>query len=172
MTDAMDTLRKLGRRYPQLDVARVGVVGEGFGGYFAAMALLLHPEAFAAAIATSPIVDWELHDAAFTERYLRAPTVNADGYRRCSALVYAERLSRPLMLAHAFGDLDIHAAHSLALLEALQAAQKQVDFVVLPAGADPRRDRRQLEFLRRHLGPPVRPGEMPKGNASDEDSDD
>jgi len=43
---------------------RVGVIGTGFGGNLAALAAMLHPDVFAAAVAVSPIADWAELDAA------------------------------------------------------------------------------------------------------------
>ena len=97
-------MKRLGASHPELDVARTGVLGTRHGGYFATMAVLLHPEVFSAAAATEPITDWELFDTAFTERYLRTPAGNAEGYRRTSALTYADRLSRPLLVIHELTD--------------------------------------------------------------------
>jgi len=166
MNDQMGALRSFGARFPQLAVERTGVMGDGFGGYFAAMAVLLHPEVFAAAAAGSPITDWELFDTAFTERYLRLPAVNAEGYRRNSALAYAERLSRPLLIYQELTDERVHAVHTFALIEALAAGGKYARVVAVPPSADLVRSiglvKMRLEYFRSSLGPPERPKVMPK----------
>src|SRR4029079_17431025 len=43
---------------PSLDKSRVGIYGTSYGGYSAVMALLRHPEVFAAASASSPVTSW------------------------------------------------------------------------------------------------------------------
>ncbi|MEZ4360051.1 MAG: DPP IV N-terminal domain-containing protein [Kofleriaceae bacterium] len=158
MNDQMGALRKLGRKNPELDLSRVGVFGWSFGGYMATMATLLHPEFFAAGIAGAPVTDWELYDTAYTERYMKQPSDNAEGYRRTSALTYADKLARPLLLIHGITDDNVHFAHTLSLIEALYAAGKRAEVVTLSAThmlPDPKlifaRERIQVDFFREHL---------------------
>lgn len=161
MADQLGALRKLGASFPELDLARVGAFGWSFGGYMSAMAVLLHPEVFAAAVAGAPVTDWELYDTAYTERYMKEPKDNAEGYRRTSALTYADRLSRPLLLIHGITDDNVHFAHSLALIEALYVAGKRAEVVTLSAThmvPEPKlvlaREKVQVDFFRQHLAKP------------------
>ena len=82
-------LDELCSRHPQLDRSRVGIRGWSFGGYFAAMAVLLRPDVFHAAIAGAPVTDWALYDTAYTERYMKQPAANPAGYAATSALTSA-----------------------------------------------------------------------------------
>src|SRR4029077_5658769 len=92
LEDQVGALQALGARYRELDLTRVGVFGWSFGGYFSTMAVLLRPDVFACAVAGAPVTDWELYDTAYTERYMRMPEHNVDGYKRTSALTYADKL--------------------------------------------------------------------------------
>jgi dipeptidyl-peptidase-4 len=158
MNDQIRALQKLGARHPQLDLARVGVVGDQVGGYFAVMAVLLHPKVFAAASATAPVTAWDQMEAAYAERYLRAPADNPEGYRRVSALTYVDRLVGPLRVVADPAHEWIHAAHSRALVDALTRAGKRVELAIAaPAAAH----EQQLAFLRASLGPPTRPAKLP-----------
>ncbi|MET0343926.1 MAG: DPP IV N-terminal domain-containing protein [Polyangiales bacterium] len=161
MADQVAALGAMVARHPECDAARVGVFGWSFGGYFSAMAVLLRPDVFKAAIAGSPVTDWSLYDTAYTERYMKLPSDNADGYARTSALTYAKDLRRPLLLMHGLTDDNVHFAHSLALNEALFAAGKTSELIAVPFThmiADPklhaRSERVQVEFFRRHLAAP------------------
>jgi dipeptidyl-peptidase-4 len=175
MNDQIGALKRLGAQFPELDRDRVGVVGAGFGGFLAAMAVLLHPDVFAAAIAVSPITDWELLPTAYAERYMKAPALNSAGYRRTNASAYAEQLKRPLMILAGVTDQRIHLAHTFALLEALYAAGKHVEVGTLPESPDVKLDlaatKLELDFLREHLGPPVRPGVMPAPRSEEEEEE-
>jgi dipeptidyl-peptidase-4 len=178
MNDQIGALKLLGARYPELDLGRVGVLGAGGagrGGHLAALAVLLHPNVFAAAVAVSPITDWELLGAAFSERYMKNPVTNAEGYRRTNAAAYAEQLTRPLLILHRVTDDRVHFAHVLALQEALYAAGKRVELGTLPASPDARLEiagtKLQLDFLREHLGPPVRPAVMPAPRSEEEEEE-
>jgi dipeptidyl-peptidase 4 len=175
MNDQIGALKRLGAHYPELDLGRVGALGAGFGGSLAALGVLTHPDVFAAAVAVSPITDWELLPTAYSERYMKTPAMNAEGYRRTNASAYAEQLRRPLLILPGVTDERIHLAHTLALLEALYAAGKHVEVATLPAHPDAKLDiagaRLELDFLREHLGPPVRPGVMPKARTEEEEEE-
>ena len=127
----------------------------------AAMAVLLRPDIFKAAVAGAPVTDWALYDTAYTERYMKTPQQNPDGYRATSALTHAAKLARPLLLIHGLTDDNVHLAHTLALIEALYIAAKRAEVITLSAThmvPDPRlnlaREQVQVEFFRQHLGTP------------------
>jgi len=158
LEDQIGALQALGARHPEMDLARVGVFGWSFGGYFSAMALLLRPDVFQCAIAGAPVTDWSLYDTAYTERYMQTPADNPDGYARTSALTHAAQLERPLMIIHGITDDNVHFAHTLALIEALYAAGKYATVITLSAThmvPDPKlnlaREQVQIEFFRAHL---------------------
>src|SRR5204862_1669287 len=48
LDDQVGALQAIGARHHELDLARVGVAGWSFGGYFSVMAVLLRPDVFAA----------------------------------------------------------------------------------------------------------------------------
>jgi len=137
------------------------VFGWSFGGYFSTMAALLRPDVFKAAVAGAPVTDWTLYDTAYTERYMKTPAANPEGYRATSALTHAARLARPLLVLHGITDDNVHFAHTLALIEALYVAGKRAEVITLSAThmvPDPElavaRERVQVDFFRQHLGPP------------------
>jgi dipeptidyl-peptidase 4 len=161
LADQIGGLQALGARHRELDLDRVGVFGWSFGGYLAAMAVLQHPDVFKAAVAGAPVTDWALYDTAYTERYMKTPANNPDGYRSASLLTYAERLSRPLLLIHGTTDDNVHFAHTLALIEALYVAGKRAEVIALSGThmvPDPKlslaREKAHIEFFRQHLGLP------------------
>src|SRR5690606_30914732 len=55
LADQVGALQAIGARHPELDLSRVGVTGWSFGGYFSAMAVLLRPDVFRAAVAGAPV---------------------------------------------------------------------------------------------------------------------
>ena len=161
LADQVAALRAVGARHAELDLDRVGVYGWSFGGYLATLAVLLRPDVFRAAVAGAPVTDWALYDTAYTERYMKTPAANPDGYRAASALSHAAQLERPLLILHGITDDNVHFAHSLALIEALYVAGKRAEVITLSAThmlPDPRlslaREQVQVEFFRQHLGPP------------------
>ncbi|HEY6173184.1 MAG TPA: prolyl oligopeptidase family serine peptidase, partial [Kofleriaceae bacterium] len=175
MNDQIGAVKRLGGRYPELDRSRVGALGGEFGGFLSAMAALLHPDAFAAAVAVSPITDWALVDAATAERFLKTPSTNADGYRRNQASAYAEQLTRPLLLFPSVPGSRIATAHAFVLIDALSAAGKHAEIATLPDRPDAAHriaaTHLVLDFLREQLGPPVRPAAMPAPRSDEDDEE-
>jgi dipeptidyl-peptidase 4 len=176
MNDQIGAVRRLRGRYPELDRGRTGALGGEFGGYLAAVGALIHPDAFAAAVAVSPIIDWQLVDGPFAERYLKTPAANPDAYRRTSALTYASQLTRPLLLFPSVPGSRVATAHAFALIDAVSAAGKHAEIATLPDAADAAHRiaacKLVLDFFRKELGPPVRPGVMPTVRIEDEDDED
>jgi pimeloyl-ACP methyl ester carboxylesterase len=77
----------------------------------------------------------------------------------------APLLTRPLMLIHGLDDDNVHPAHTLRLSEALLAAGRPHEVLLLPgvghqgigSAVTPGLLGHQLRFLRRHLGPGTPP---------------
>lgn len=158
LADQVGALRAVAARHSELDLERVGVTGWSFGGYMAAMAVLLHPELFKAAVAGAPVTDWALYDTAYTERYMKRPQDNPAGYAHGSTLTHAAKLARPLLIIHGITDDNVHFANALALVEELYVNAKRAEFITLSAThmvPDPKlslaRERVQIEFFREKL---------------------
>jgi dipeptidyl-peptidase-4 len=161
LTDQVDVLHALGGEHAELDLSRVGIFGWSFGGYLSAMAVLMRPDVFRCGIAGAPVTDWSLYDTAYTERYMKQPSENADGYAKTSAMTYAAKLERPLLVIHGLTDDNVHLANSLALVQAIVAGGHRADFVPLSSThmvPDPKvrfaQEKLQIDFFREHLGPP------------------
>jgi dipeptidyl-peptidase-4 len=173
LNDQIGAIKRLGAHHPELDVARTATLGGETGGYLATLAAMLHPEVFSAAVAVSPITDWELLDAASGERLMKTPAFNAEGYRRTNVSAYVEQLTRPLLLFPSVPGGRISTAHAFELIDALSAVGKRVELATLPDGPDAAHriaaTRLVLDFLRQRLGPPVRPSVMPAARTGDDD---
>ncbi len=132
LADQVDGLRALGARYPEMDLSRVGVTGWSFGGYFTAMATIRRPDVFAVGVAGAPVVDFADYDTAYTERYLGTPEADPDGYRASDVLTYAAALQRPLLLMHGLTDDNVYFENTVKLTQALIAAGRPYDLLLLP----------------------------------------
>jgi dipeptidyl-peptidase-4 len=128
--DQVEALQELGKKYPELDLSRVGITGWSFGGYLSALAVLKRPDVFRVAIAGAPVVDWRDYDTTYTERYLGLPDENKAGYEKSSLLTYAANLTRPLTLVHGTNDDNVYFFHTLKLVNALFRAGRK--FEVMP----------------------------------------
>lgn len=130
LEDQVAGLKALGKRYPQMDLDRVGIVGWSFGGYLSALAVLRRPDVFKAGVAGAPVVDWLDYDTHYTERYLGIPPADSAAYQEGSLLTYVPQLRRPLLVVHGTADDNVYFRHSLKLVDALFRAGK--DFEILP----------------------------------------
>lgn len=158
LADQVAALQAMGKAHAEMDMSRVGVTGWSFGGYFSALAVLLRPDVFHAAVAGAPVTDWRLYDTCYTERYMREPRNNEAGYDSTSALTHAAKLSRPLLVMHGITDDNVHFAHTLALIEALYVAGKRAEVITLSSThmvPDPKlsfaKEKVQVEFFQQHL---------------------
>jgi dipeptidyl-peptidase-4 len=131
MADLRDGVQYL-RSQPFIDKTRIGICGWGFGGFLALHGMLDRPLLFKAGFAGSPISDWHLYDAIFTERYLEDPVRNQDGWINSSSLENAKYLSAPLLLAQATLDETVHQENSLMLLDELLDKGKYTDILLFP----------------------------------------
>lgn len=132
LEDQIDALDTLAQHHPRLDLSRVAVRGWSFGGYLAALAVLVRPDRFHAAIAGAPVTDWRLYDTHYTERYLGHPDHNSEAYTRTSLLELAGDLTRPLLLICGLADDNVFAAHTLQLSQALFEAGRPHQVLPLP----------------------------------------
>jgi dipeptidyl-peptidase-4 len=124
-------LEALGRRFPELDLERVGIVGFSFGGYLAALAALKRPDLFKAAVAGMPVADFLDYNTHYTERYLGLPEKNARAYEEASLLTVASGLRRPLLLVHGTADDNVFFRNTLRLADALFRAGKEFELLPL-----------------------------------------
>ncbi len=162
LADQVDGLEQAARRYPVLDLSRVGIRGWSFGGFLAVLAVLRRPDVFHAAVAGAPVTDQRLYDTHWRERHLGHPDQHPDAYDRCSPLLEAASLRRPLLLIHGLADDNVIPAHTLRLSAALLAAGRPHEVLPLPrathlpAGEAAAANLllHELDFLRRALGLP------------------
>jgi len=164
LADQVRGLEALGKKYPELDLDRVGIFGWSFGGYMSAIATMMRPDVFHTGIAGAPVVDWLDYDTHYTERYMGLPDKNKAGYDATSVLTHADKLSRPLLIIHGTADDNVYFLHSMKLCDALFRAGKPYDFLPLTGYThmvpDPvvtqRLNERIAGFFEEHLQPNAR----------------
>ena len=124
---------------PYVDADRIGIWGWSYGGYATIRAMSIcgiKPELgespFKFGMAVAPVTDWRFYDAAYTERYMRRPQVNEDGYEDASAIKHADALQGNLLIVHGLADDNVHARNTLLYTEALTEANRQYEMQVYP----------------------------------------
>ncbi|HEX6927454.1 MAG TPA: S9 family peptidase [Longimicrobiaceae bacterium] len=117
---------------PYVDAERIGMWGWSYGGYLTALTLMKGGGLFRAGISVAPVTDWHLYDTIYTERYMRTPQENPEGYRKSAPLNHAGSLESDFLLIHGTGDDNVHFQNSVLLANRLQAENKQFDFMLYP----------------------------------------
>jgi len=131
MVDQRDGVRYL-RSLPYIDPARVGIYGWGYGGFLVLHAMLDKPIAYKAGIAGSPVTDWRLYDAVFSERYLEDPVRNQDGYLDSTPTENAKNLTGSLLIVQGMIDEKVHIENSLILLNEFLETAKYPSVMFFP----------------------------------------
>lgn len=127
--DQAEAARALGA-LPFVDGKRIGIWGWSFGGYTTLMAMSLGEGAFKAGIAVAPPTDWKYYDTVYTERFMRTPKENFEGYAATSPIKLATKLQGKLLLIHGTADDNVHFHQTLDYAEALVQAGKQFDMQI------------------------------------------
>lgn len=130
LRDQVDGVRHL-QEQGLVDGDRVGIYGWSYGGYLTLMGLCRAPEVFKAGVAGAPVTDWDGYDTHYTERYLRTPQANPEGYRRSSVLTHAPGLQGRLLLIHGLLDENVHFRHTARLMDVLDRLGKPYELMVL-----------------------------------------
>lgn len=119
-------------RLPYIDAERIGVFGWSYGGYMAANCITRGAGVFKAAISVAPVTHWKFYDSIYTERFMRTPEENPEGYESGSPLNYANLLKGKYLLVHGTGDDNVHFQNSLAWIKALEENGKDFDLMIYP----------------------------------------
>ena len=120
--DQVETALYLGT-LPYIDKSRIGIWGWSFGGFCTLMSMSEGRPVFAAGVAVAPPTCWRYYDSVYTERFMRTPKENADGYD-VSAISRAPQLSGNLLICHGLADDNVHFRNTAEYTEALVQADK------------------------------------------------
>lgn len=117
---------------PFVDKDRIGIWGWSYGGYISSLALMTGgPDVFKAGIAVSPFL-WKYYDTIYSERYLRRPQDNPEGYNEYSIINNAGKLRSEFLLIHGTGDDNVHFQNAVALQNELIMQGKQFESFYYP----------------------------------------
>ena len=129
--DQIEAAKSLGS-LSYIDESRIGIWGWSFGGHMAAQCLLTGKEVFSMAIAVAPVTNWRFYDTIYTERFMRTPQENPDGYDLNSPLNYADKLEGKFLIIHGSADDNVHVQNTMRLVEELIQEDKQFEWMIYP----------------------------------------
>lgn len=112
---------------PYIDGSRIGIWGWSYGGYNTLMSMSEGSGAFKAGVAIAAPSDWRFYDTVYTERFMRTPKENGDGYNSSSAINRVHQLKGKLLLIHGSADDNVHFQNFMEYNEALIQANIQFE---------------------------------------------
>ena len=157
-----------------IDQSRVGITGHSYGGYMAALAILKYPDLFHVAVAGAPVTDWRNYDTIYTERFMRTPQENSEGYDSGSTLTFADNLEGKLLLLHGMVDDNVHPNNVWQLVDRFQKARKPFDMMFFPNSGhginSPSVNPLKWEYLVEHLVLNADESDIAANEAADDDT--
>lgn len=108
---------------PYVDKDRIAIWGWSFGGFCTLMSMSEGRPVFCAGVAVAPPTNWKFYDTIYTERYMRTPKENAEGYKT-NPIERAAKLHGSLLICHGMADDNVHPQNTFEYSEALVQADK------------------------------------------------
>jgi dipeptidyl aminopeptidase/acylaminoacyl peptidase len=147
-------MKAAAKKYPHLDLNRVGIYGGSAGGQNALRALLAHGDFYKAAAADCGCHDNRMDKIWWNEQWMGWPV--GPHYETESNVALAHKLQGKLLLTVGELDRNVDPASTMQVVDALIKADKDFDLIVFPgaghgAGGSPYGRRRRNEFFARHL---------------------
>lgn len=115
-----------------VDSERIAIFGWSYGGYISALCITRGAEVFNTAIAVAPVTNWRFYDNIYTERFMRKPIENVEGYDHNAPIFYADMLKGNFLIVHGDADDNVHVQNTMEFVNALVAANKQFEMFIYP----------------------------------------
>ena len=115
-----------------VDKNKIGIWGWSYGGYMSSLCLLKGSDIFNFAIAVAPVTNWRFYDTVYTERYMRTPQENPNGYDLNSPINHVEKLQGNYLLIHGSADDNVHYQNTMEMISALVKENKQFNLFIYP----------------------------------------
>ncbi|PKP48953.1 MAG: S9 family peptidase [Bacteroidetes bacterium HGW-Bacteroidetes-11] len=115
---------------PYIDAGRIGIWGWSYGGFISSSCMVKGEGVFSVGIAVAPVTNWRYYDNIYTERFMRKPQDNPEGYDQNSPLFFADKLQGKLFLIHGAADDNVHVQNTMEFSERLVQAGKQFDQMI------------------------------------------
>ena len=112
------------RQQSYVDKDRIGIWGWSYGGWNTLMSMSEGRPVFRAGVAIAPPTNWRFYDTVYTERYMRTPQENQQGYDEVNPIARAAQLHGALLLCHGLADDNVHYQNTAEYVEALVQADK------------------------------------------------
>ena len=129
--DQIEVAKHLGTQN-YVDKARIGFMGWSFGGYLSSLLITKGADYFKANIAVAPVTNWRYYDNIYTERFMRTPQENANGYDDNSPVNFVKSIKGKLLLIHGTADDNVHFQNSMEMNAAMVKNNIPFEFMAYP----------------------------------------
>ena len=130
LPDHIAWMKAAAKKYPYMDLDRVGIYGCSAGGQESLNAMFMHPDFYKACYSACGCHDNRMDKTWWNELWMGYPVDNA--YRECSNIENAHKLKGDLMLVVGELDDNVDPASTMKVADALIKANKEFELVVVP----------------------------------------
>ena len=118
------------KKYPFMDITKVGIYGTSAGGQNSMGAVLFHPEFYDVAVSACGCHDNRMDKIWWNEAWMGWPI--GSEYAECSNVVNASKLKGKLFLIVGEMDTNVDPSSTMQVVDALIKAKKDFDLLVVP----------------------------------------
>ncbi|KAK9720279.1 Dipeptidyl peptidase 4 [Basidiobolus ranarum] len=97
----------------------LAIWGWSFGGFLTSKIIESNSGVFKLGIAVAPVTNWRFYDSIYTERYMKTPQLNPDGYKNSAVKNMTGFHNAQFLLVHGTGDDNVHFQNSAYLVDEL-----------------------------------------------------
>jgi dipeptidyl-peptidase-4 len=119
--DQIEAAKYLGS-LPYVDKSRIAIWGWSYGGFMSLLCLEKGGNLFKAGISVAPITHYKFYDTVYTERYMRTPRENPEGYEDNAPLSNPGGITGNLLIVHGSADDNVHFQNTMEFTEELVQA--------------------------------------------------
>lgn len=164
LADDKAAITELARRYPFININKVGIYGHSGGGFMSTAALCTYPEFYTAAVSSAGNHDNRIFNRGWIEmnngvEEIVTTVTDSTGVKRDSVsfkarpiqtnMDLAKNYNGHLLLVHGLMDNNVHPAHSMRMAKALMKAGKNFDMILLPESTHGFRGEEETFFERK-----------------------
>ncbi|KAI8919633.1 dipeptidyl peptidase IV N-terminal region-domain-containing protein [Entophlyctis helioformis] len=130
--DQISAAKWLGQQ-DYVDSKKIAIWGWSYGGFMAAKSVEANSGVFAVGMSVAPVTDWRFYDSVYTERYMKTPALNPEGYATSAVVDMTGFNNAKYLLVHGTADDNVHMQNSAVLVwrlsgEAVPVTQYQVQY--------------------------------------------
>lgn len=164
LADDKAAIEELARRYPFINVKKVGIYGHSGGGFMSTAALCTYPDFYTAAVSSAGNHDNNIFNRGWVEMNngieeiittkkdstgVSLDSVSFKARKIQTNMELAPNYKGHLLLVHGLMDNNVHPAHSMRMAKALMKAGKNFDMILLPESTHGFRGEEETFFERK-----------------------